>query len=168
MLLIVPVLRFLHIIAGVLWAGSAILMNLIIGPTINATGDAGKQFTGYLMGKSAFSKLMTISGLTTVLAGATLYGINSNGFRSGWMFSGQGIGFGIGAITGILALGFGFMIGNTNQALAALGAQIQGKPSEGQMSAMAMLRKRQVFVTSGNTICMIISVSFMAGSRFLG
>lgn len=69
------VLRFLHIIAGIIWAGGAILMNLVIGPAIGATGDAGRQFAGHLMGKTAFSKVMLGSGLTTVLAGTYLYSI---------------------------------------------------------------------------------------------
>jgi uncharacterized membrane protein len=167
-MLLVPVLRFLHIIAGIIWAGGAILMNLVIGPAIGATGDAGRQFAGHLMGKTAFSKIMLGSGLLTVLAGTFLYGLNSNWFSSRWMLTNQGIGFGIGAIAGILALGFGFMIGNTNSRLAALGSQIQGKPTDEQASTMGILRKRQVFVTNGNTICIIISISLMAGSRFLG
>ena len=168
MLSLIPVLRFLHIVAGIIWAGSALLMNLIIGPAINATGDAGKQFAGYLMSKTAFSKLMTVTGFTTVLAGAVLYGINSNWFSSGWMMTGQGIGFGIGATAGILALIFGIMTGSTNKALGALGAQIQGKPTPEQMAALQVLRKRQAFVVPASTICMIITIVLMASARFLG
>lgn len=162
------VLRFLHIIAGIVWGGGAIMMNLVFGPAIGATGDAGKQFAGHLMTKTAFSKIMLGSGLTTVLAGAYLYGINSSWFSSGWMMSGQGIGFGIGAVAGIIALVFGFMIGNTNSALASLGAQIQGKPTDEQMAQMGALRKRQAFVTTGNTIFIIISIVLMASARFFG
>lgn len=160
--------RFLHIIAGIVWAGGAILVNFVIGPAIGATGDTGRQFAGYLMTKTSFSRMMLGSGVTTVLAGIYLYGVNSNWFSSGWMRSGQGIGFGIGAATGIAALVFGFMIGNTNGALAALGAQIQGKPTDEQMTAMGLLRKRQTFVTAANTICIIISIAMMASARFLG
>ncbi|RJP49418.1 MAG: hypothetical protein C4557_11235 [Anaerolineaceae bacterium] len=162
------VLRFLHIIAGIVWGGGAIMMNLVFGPAIGATGDAGKQFAGHLMTKTAFSKIMLGSGLTTVLAGTYLYGINSSWFSSGWMMSGQGVGFGIGAVAGIIALVFGFMIGNTNSALAALGAQIQGKPTDAQMAQMGALRKRQAFVTTGNTIFIIISIVLMASARFFG
>lgn len=162
------VLRFLHIVAGIIWAGGALMMNLVFGPTIAATGDAGRQFAGHLMTKTAFSKIMMFSGLTTVLAGTYLYGVNSNWFQSGWMMSGQGIGFGIGAVAGIIALVFGYMIGNVNGALAALGAQIQGKPTDAQMAQMGALRKRQVFVTTGNTITIIISVAMMASARLLG
>lgn len=84
------------------------------------------------------------------------------------MMTGTGIGFGIGAVAGIAAFVFGFMISKTNGALAALGAQIQGKPTNEQLALMADLRKRQVFVTTANTICTIISISLMASARFFG
>ena len=161
-------LRLIHIIGGIIWVGGALLMNFFVAPTLRATGDAGRQFAGHLMGKTAFPKIMLGAGLLTVLAGAYLYGVYSNWFISGWMMTGTGIGFGIGAVTGIAALVFGFMVGNTNRAMAALGAQIQGKPTDGQMAEMGMLRKRQVFVTAGNTICIIISIAMMASARFLG
>lgn len=161
-------MRFIHIIAGIVWAGGAILMNLVIGPAIGATGDAGRQFAGHLMGKTPFSKIMLGAGLLTVLPGTYLYGVSSNWFTSAWMRSGQGIGFGIGALAGIAALVFGFMIGNTNRALAVLGAQIQGKPTDEQMTQMGALRKRQAFVTVANTIFILLSIVLMASARLLG
>ncbi|HNO93255.1 MAG TPA: hypothetical protein PKJ84_03740 [Anaerolineales bacterium] len=168
MLILFSVLRFVHIIAGIFWAGGAILMNLIIGPAIGATGDAGKQFVGHLMGKTIFSKFMLTSGAITVLAGSILYGIDSNWFSSGWMMSPTGTGFGIGAISGIIALVFGFLIGSTNGKLALLGMQIQGKPTNEQLAALGALRKRQVIVTNGNTIFILISIALMASARLFG
>ena len=168
MLLIIAVLRFLHITAGIFWAGAALLMNLVIAPAIGATGDAGKQFAGYLIGKTAFAKLMVGSALITVLAGTALYGIDSNWFSSGWMSTGSGIGFGIGAFAGILAFIFGILISKTNGALAALGAQIQGAPTPEQVSALQAIRKRQAFINPANTICMIIAIVLMASARFMG
>jgi uncharacterized membrane protein len=162
------VLRVLHIVAGIVWGGGAILMNLVISPAIGATGDVGRQFAGHLMTKTAFSKVMMSSGLLTVLAGTYLYGVNSSWFQSGWMMSGQGIGFGVGAVAGIIALVFGYMIGTVNGALAALGAQIQGKPTDAQVAQMGALRKRQVFVTATNTICILISIVLMASARLFG
>ena len=168
MLILFSVLRFVHIIAGIFWAGGAILMNLIIGPAIGATGDAGKQFVGHLMGKTIFSKFMLASGAITVLAGSILYGIDSNWFSSGWMMSPTGTGFGIGAVSGIIALVFGFLIGSTKGKLALLGMQIQGKPTNEQLAALGALRKRQVIVTNGNTIFILISIALMASARLFG
>ena len=50
------------------------------------------------------------------------------------MRSGAGIGFGIGAIFGIIALVFGAIFGGSNAKLAEVGAQIQGKPTNEQLS----------------------------------
>jgi uncharacterized membrane protein len=160
------VLRFVHIISGIIWAGGAIMMNLIIAPTIAATGESGKQFAGHLIGKTAFTKLMTASAITTVLAGIILYGLDSNWFQSRWMFTNQGIIFGIGAVSGILAMVFGIMNGRLIASVGALGAQIQGKPTDEQMAALAALRKRQSIVVPANTIFTFIAIACMAGARF--
>lgn len=168
MTLVFSILRFIHIISGILWAGGAILINFFIAPTISATGDSGKQFAGHLMGKTKVTPFMMIAGLTTVLAGSTLYGIDSNWFRSGWMQTPTGIGFGIGAASGILAFVFGVILGNANTALAALGAQIQGKPTPEQMSALQALQKRQALAAKGNVIFILIAISLMASARMFG
>lgn len=168
MTLVFLILRFVHIVAGVLWAGGALVLTLFIAPTIGATGDAGKQFAGHLMTKTRFTAFMTIVGWATVLAGSTLYGIDSNWFRSGWMMTPTGIGFGIGGTAGILAFIFGILLGNANNALAALGAQIQGKPTPEQMAAMQGLLKRQAQAARGNMIFMLIAITMMASARLLG
>lgn len=168
MALVFSVLRFIHIIAGILWAGGALVFSFFIVPAISATGDTGKQFVGHLMTKTRLTTFMMVVGATTVIAGSILYGFDSNWFRSGWMMTPIGIGFGIGATAGIIAFVFGVVLGNTNNALAALGAQIQGKPTAEQMSAMQGLLKRQTLMARGNMIFMIIAISFMASARMFG
>lgn len=165
MTLIFSILRFVHIITAVLWAGGALTMNFFIAPTIGATGDAGKQFAGHLMAKTRFTLFMTITGLTAVLAGSILYGIDSNWFQSGWMRTPTGIGFGIGAVSGILAFIFGILLGNANTALAALGAQVQGKPTAEQMAAIQALQKRQSTAAKGNMIFILVAMAMMESAR---
>lgn len=168
MTLLFSTLRVLHIISGILWAGGGLVTYFFIVPTIGATGDSGKQFAGHLMGKTRFTPFMMIVGLTTVLAGTTLYGIDSNWFQSAWMRTPTGIGFGIGATAGILAFIFGVMVGNANNALAALGAQIQGKPTPEQMSALQAIQKRQATVGRLNAIFIMVAILFMASARLFG
>lgn len=168
MTLIFSTLRVAHIVSGILWAGGALALTLFVAPTMSATGDAGKQFAGHLITKTRFSLYMMVTGLITVLAGSVLYGIDSNWFQSAWMKTGTGIGFGIGAVAGIAAFIFGVMLGNANKALAALGAQIQGKPTAEQMTAMQGLLKQQAMVTRLNMIFMFISIFMMASARLLG
>ena len=168
MTLIFSILRVAHIVSGILWAGGALALTLFVAPTMGATGDAGKQFAGHLMTKTRFTVYMMVTGLTTVLAGSVLYGIDSNWFQSAWMKTGTGIGFGIGAAAGITAFIFGIMLGNANTALAALGAQIQGKPTPEQMAALQGLLKKQAMSSRANMIFMFIAITMMASARLLG
>src|SRR5688572_937037 len=159
------ILRFLHIISGIVWGGGAVIMFFAVLPSIAATGDSGKQFAAYLFGKSSFTKIMLVAGLTTVLAGSYLYGVDSNWFQSAWMQSSQGMGFGIGASAGIVAFVFGFLISKTNQELGKLGAQIQGAPTPEQRSALDALQKRLRFVATVNIIFILLSIGMMASAR---
>jgi len=168
MTLVFSILRILHIVTGILWAGGALAVTLFVAPTMSATGEAGKQFAGHLITKTRFSLYMMVTGLSTVLAGSVLYGIDSNWFQSAWMMTGMGIGFGIGAVAGIAAFIFGIMLGNANSALAALGAQIQGKPTAEQMTALQGLLKRQALTSQMNMIFMFIAIVMMALARLLG
>ncbi|NJC95261.1 MAG: hypothetical protein FIB03_02810, partial [Anaerolineae bacterium] len=58
-------LRLIHIIGGVFWVGSALLMNFFIGPTLRATGDAGRQFAGHFMARTKFTSVMNASVYAT-------------------------------------------------------------------------------------------------------
>lgn len=165
MTLMFSILRVAHIVSGILWAGGALALTLFVAPTMSATGDAGKQFAGHLIGKTRFSLYMSVTGLTTVVAGSILYGMDSNWFQSLWMTTTTGTIFGIGAVFGIAAFVFGIMLGNTNTALAVLGAQVQGKPTAEQVTLLEALLKRQKMTSQGNLICMVVSILCMASAR---
>jgi uncharacterized membrane protein len=160
-------LRLIHIIGGIIWAGGALLMNFFVAPTLRATGDAGKQFAGHLMGKTRFTQIMTVSAYATVLAGFLLYGMDSQWFTSAWQSSGPGIGFGIGALFALVGIVSGIMNGNNNRKMAQLGAQIQGKPTAEQAAAMGVIQKQQGWVIPVNTYSLILAVIFMAIARYL-
>jgi uncharacterized membrane protein len=160
-------LRLIHIIGGVIWVGGALAMNFFIGPTLRATGDAGKQFAGHLMTRTRFAAVMTGSAYATVIAGFWLYGIDSDWFSSAWLSSGAGRGFGIGAGFALVGLVTGIMNGNNNRKLAQLGAQIKGKPTPDQIAAMGAVQKQQDWVVPVNTYSLLLSVVFMAIARYL-
>jgi uncharacterized membrane protein len=164
---LVLILRLLHIFGGAVWVGGALVMNFYIAPAMRATGDAGKQFAGHLMGKTRFSSAMMGAAITSVVAGFVLYGIDSNWFTSEWQSSGPGIGFGIGALFALIGLITGIMNGNNNKAMGQLGAQIQGKPSPEQAARLGAIQKQQAWVVPVNTYSLILAVIFMATARYL-
>jgi uncharacterized membrane protein len=164
---LVLVLRLLHIIGGVVWVGGALAMNYFVAPTMRATGDAGKQFAGHLMGKTRFTAIMTHAAFATIIAGFWLYGIDSNWFTSDWQSSGPGIGFGIGALFALIGLFTGIMNGNNNKAMGRLGAAIQGKPTPEQAAKLGAIQKQQGWVVPVNTYSLILAVILMAVARYL-
>jgi hypothetical protein len=141
-------------------------MNLFIGPTLRATGDAGKTFGGHLMSKTRIVAVMTGAAYTTVIAGFWLYGIDSAWFTSPWIHSGAGTGFGIGAGFALIGFVTGLMNGNNNTKLGKLGAQIQGQPTPEQAAAMGAIQKQQAWVIPVNTYSLLLAVLFMAVSRY--
>ncbi|MGD8404220.1 MAG: hypothetical protein PVJ21_11205 [Anaerolineales bacterium] len=161
------VLRLLHIISGVLWVGAGVIMFFFIGPTLGATADAGQKFAQHLMTQTRFTAVVTVSAILTVLAGASLYWIDSGGLTSAWMHSGAGLGFGIGAFFGLIGFVFGLLVGNINGALAKLGMQLQGKPTPEQMAQIGALRKRLSVVSPINAYSLIIATLLMAIARYL-
>jgi uncharacterized membrane protein len=165
--LLVLILRLIHILGGVLWVGGALAMNFFVVRTIGATGDAGKQFAGYLMGKTKFSQYMMYSGIASIVAGFILYGIDSNWFTSAWQSSGPGIGFGVGALFALVGMVTGIMNGNNNRAMGQLGAQIQGKPTAEQAAKISSIQRQQAWVIPVNTYSLLIALLFMAVARYL-
>lgn len=161
------VLRLLHILGGVIWVGGALAVNFFIGRTIGATGDAGKQFAGHLMGKTRFTQVLTYSAMTSVTAGFILYGIDSNWFTSAWQSSGPGIGFGLGALFALIGLVTGIKNGNNNRAMGQLGAQIQGKPTAEQAAKLGAIQKQQAWIVPVNSYSLLLALMFMAVSRYL-
>ena len=165
--ILVVILRLLHIIAAVIWGGGALIMEFFIGRAIMATGTSGQQFVQHLMNKIRMHRFMTVAALVTVLAGSVLYWLDSDGFASAWVRSSTGIGFGVGAGFGLIAFVFGAIFGSSNAKLAEIGAQVQGKPTDEQLSRIQALQKRIRTVSPIHTYSMILAMIFMATARDL-
>ena len=160
-------LRLIHIVGSIFWVGAGLLINFFVGPTMRATGDAGRQFGGYLMTKTRALTVMNIAVYSTVIAGFWLYGIDSQWFTSAWMSSSTGIGFTIGALFGLVGFVTGLINGNNNQKLAKLGAQIEGKPTPEQAAQLGAIAKQQGWVIPVSSYSLLLAAVFMAISRYL-
>jgi len=160
-------LRVVHIGAGVFWGGGALMMNYFFGPTVRATGQAGQQVAGHLTLKTKFVNVMTGMATLTILSGAGLFWIASNGLTSAWMKSGMGIGFAIGGLFGLAGYISGVIFGRLNLKLARLGSQIKGKPTTGQLAEIQSLQKRIALSARISIPCIILSILLMAVARYL-
>ena len=159
-------LRIIHIVGGVIWVGGTLIMTFFIGPAVGATGEAGQKFVGHLMNNLKFSNRMSAAAGLTILAGFTLYGLDARA-GAAWVRSGMGIGLSIGAAFALIGFVFGIMIGRTTNAMAQLGAQMQGKPSPDQLTQMQSIRKQQATYSNISATALILAVIFMAIARYL-
>jgi uncharacterized membrane protein len=159
-------LRIIHIVGGVFWVGGTLTMTFFIGPTIGATGESGQKFVQHLMNNLKFSNRMSAAAGLTVLAGFILYGLDARA-GAAWQRSSFAIGLSIGAGFAIIGFIFGILIGRTTKAMAQLGAQFQGKPTNEQMTRMQAIQKQQATYSNISAVALILAVIFMAIARYL-
>jgi len=166
MIYLIWLLRITHIVAGVFWVGGALIMAFFVAPTIGAIGEPGQKFIGHLMNNLKFTTRMSIASGLTILAGAILYGLDARAGQA-WLRSSFAIGLGIGASFAILGFVFGILVGRTTAAMARLGAQFQGKPTEEQMTQMQGIRQQQMRYSMLNVGSLLLATVFMAIARYL-
>ncbi len=164
---LVIILRLIHILSGVFWVGSAIFSGFIIFPAVGATGEAGKQFMGYLVTKAKISQRIGIAAALTVLAGGALYWIDSDGLKSSWTTAGPGLGFGIGGLLALLGFVLALLSSIDRATLIKLAGQLgNGKPAPEQMNQILTLQKRSNTLGLIGNIALILALACMATARY--
>ena len=166
MIYLIWLLRIIHIVGGVFWVGGSLIMAFFVGPAIGATGEAGQKFVGHLMNNLKFSNRISAAAGSAVLAGLILYGLDARA-GAAWARSSFAIGLGIGAAFALVGLVFGIMVGRNTKAMADLGAQLQGKPTNDQMRQMQEIQQRQRTYSMVNVAALLLATVFMAIARYL-
>lgn len=163
-------LRFTHVVAGILWAGASIFYLFFIKPSVKSIGAAGPQFMQSLTQRRKFPIFMVTTSLLTVLAGGALYWIISGGLTLAWAKTGPGLGFTIGSVAALIAFFLGtFGIGPTSGQIGALGGQIAASgqgPTPQQASTLRGLEKKLSTIENVEFVLLVISLVTMATARY--
>jgi len=159
-------LRILHIGAGAYWVGSTLLLAVIISPALKEIGESGQKFVDYLINKKRFGTEAAGAGGMAGLAGLLLYWRDTGGLTSAWMTSSVGIGFGVGAVLGLIAFIFGILTDRKLKAMAQLREQIGNAPSEEQMSQLQKLGKQQSTYLYICAATLSLALWIMASARY--
>ncbi len=163
-------LRFTHIVAGILWAGAAISYLFFVKPSVHSIGPAGPIFMQTLAQRRRYPLFMVSVSLLTVLAGGVLYWNSSGGFTPGWIITGPGLGFTIGSLAALVAFLVGNLgIGPTSAQMGDLGQQIAasgGKPNSEQITRMQRLEKRLNQAEWIDFVMLAIAMLTMATARY--
>jgi hypothetical protein len=163
-------IRVLHVVLGVFWAGTLVFNAAFLLPSIREAGPEGAKVAGGLM-RRRFLDIMPLVALVTVASGLYLYWVVSGGFNPDYMGSGPGMAYGIGAVAAVVALGFG--VGVLRPAMLRAAALTQSAaglaaPEAAQAVATAQaLRARAGAV--GQVVAWLLAVATitMALARYL-
>ena len=167
MFIYIALLRLVHIICGVFWVGGDMIYFGFIEPVARKLGPESAKFMEFLMVRQKLPVALSWTSRLTVLSGALLFLRNSDMFHSAWTTSTVGIGFGIGAVFGIIAMLLGeFVLDPTAKRIGQLGAPIQGAPSAEQVAELNMLGARMTRVGLTETVLSFTALAVMATARY--
>jgi uncharacterized membrane protein len=162
-------LRLVHIVAGVVWVGSAVFAALILFPAARAAGADGRRLLDRLGPR--MGPVMGILMLLTVIPGFIMYGRLSGGFNRAWVTHQPGLALAVGAVVTLLAVVVGIA---SNAPAAAKIARVRkaietqgGTPTPAQGAELAALQLR---VERGGQVAaalLLVAAGAMAVARYL-
>lgn len=157
------ILRILHILAGVFWAGAAVYLTLVLEPKLRELG--GEVERDVLQAISKLNSLwITLSAIVTIVAGFALIS-RTDGHSFDELFdTGWGMMIGIGLIASLLAFFLSGWVGaNTAKLRRALAnvSETTGSPVD-----LDPLRSRIGIGSRVNAVLVIVAVGTMAAARF--
>ena len=165
------ILRLVHILLGVFWAGAVFMIALFLQPAIAASGPEGGKVMGALV-KRRLLDIVPAAAVATILSGLWLYWRDSSGFQAAWLGSRMGMALGTGAVLALIAFGIGMFVmrASTLQAMA-LGqsaAQLTDAAArEAAMGQVQALRRRAALAGRTVAVLLALSVLMMAVARYL-
>jgi uncharacterized membrane protein len=164
------ILRFVHIIASLCWAGGGFIFFLFVEPTAKALAPSGMQFVQHMVTKRRFSIFMVVSSTLTLLSGALLLWQRASGDWLGYLRTGPGLGFTLGSIVGVIVYFVG-MFGVNPRAvrLAKLGGEIQaggGPPTPAQGAELQKLDREMSALNLADFLLVALSLALMASARY--
>jgi uncharacterized membrane protein len=160
-------LRIVHIIGGVFWAGSAFMLVQFVAPAVTLAGPEGGKFMQRLVLGTRLSVVTGTAAGLTVLTGLLLYWRASGGLRGEWISTGTGVMFTIGGLAGLIALFTGAATSANSRKLAELGQGLQGPPSPEQAAEIARLQNRLSNLGAATAILLLAALIAMATAQYV-
>ena len=165
------IMRFLHVMTGIFWAGTMMFTARFLFPAIQDAGPDGAK-VGAALAKRGFMTVMPIVALVTILSGLWLYWRVSGGFQSGFMRSGMGTTLAIGALCAITAFILGVVVARPAmlRAMALSQSAAQASPAErdGILKTAQALRARSNSATRLVAVLLGLAAAAMAVARYIG
>ncbi|OGU09083.1 MAG: hypothetical protein A2W29_03050 [Gemmatimonadetes bacterium RBG_16_66_8] len=154
-------MRVIHIVLGVFWAGTMIFNALFLFPAIRDAGPDGAKVAAGLM-RRRFLDVMPVVALLTIMSGLWLYWLDSGGFQPAFMRSSMGRMLGLGTVATLVAFALGVAIVRPAMLSAAALSQ---DPT--QLAAAQALRMRAAGYGRVIAVLLAVAAAAMAMARYI-
>jgi uncharacterized membrane protein len=163
--------RVLHVVAGTMWTGGAVLIALYILPAARAAGPAGSVVLRELTAVRRLPEVLLGLAVVTILSGIYLLGVASGGFQPEWLHSGRGVGYLLGGTAALIAFAIGAAINiPTARRIGVLASQVQSTgapPIPEQEKTLRRLSLRLLQGIRAVAALVTIATTLMALARYL-
>lgn len=165
------VLRFVHIVSGIIWVGGGVFVAFFLMPAVAANRQIMPQLMEGLQRRKVFIILPT-AGLLAILSGVRLLWIDSAGFADSYMATGPGRTFSVGGAAAIIALLLQVFVSRpAGVRLGALAAQLAASPPANERERLSAeaerLRRRNAIATLSAVLFGLLAASAMAIARYV-
>ena len=167
------VFRWFHIVAGVLWVGSAFLFVGFVGPAAAEVGPDAGPLLHVLVKKRKVRTVITYLGMVTVTAGWVLWLRNLSTYDwsiGDWVGTAFGLAITIGGIIATTTFFVGYFgVGKNVERLVDLGGEIHdsgGPPTPEQGAAMAKLQGDLERFGKLDLLLLLLAVTMMSTARY--
>jgi len=162
------ILRLIHIVSGIFWAGASFFMVSFVSPAVEATGPEGQKFMRQLGLKSGFSSAMAATGTLTAVTGIIMYVILTD-LDHTVMSATYFAVIGLGSLAGLAGWIVGFVMQNRSTVrMKAIVAEIEsagGPPTPEQMAEMQALGQRVGQGARIGAVLLTVAVVCMAAAQ---
>ena len=166
------VFRFVHIVCGVLWVGSAFLFTAFLGPAAAEVAPTAGPLFGVLVHKRKVPKVIEGLSMATVLAGWLMWfrDMDQYGGLGNWLDSTFGLVLTIGAVLATAAAFVGyFLVGRNVERMVAVGEQIAaggGPPTPEQGAEMGRIQSTLKAAGMTDLLLLLVAVGAMSTARY--
>ena len=164
--------RFLHIVAGAVWVGSAFLFVGFIGPSAAEVGPSAGPLLTAAVKKRKVAKVITGAGVVTVIAGWTMwtrYAIDATSVGD-WVTSSFGFALTLGGLVATSTLFVGYLgVGRNVERMVDLGGEIAaggGPPTPEQDAEMQRLGGALERHGKADLLLLLVAITLMATARY--
>ena len=166
-----PYIRLVHIVFGVIWVGANVFLTLFVYPAAKKSGKAGNEFLKILPKTNNMPMFMTLSGLITIVSGIWMIYYFSGGFNLSYFNSTFGKCILTGGILTIIAFLNGvFVVRQAGLKLNKIGAEMEQSnepPAPEVLNKIELLSNRIIKATAFEALLLLAATILMAAARYI-